>query len=630
MAAVSERVHPRSYARPGEPPGLWGWLTTVDHKRIGIMYILASCVFLFLGGGEAFLMRLQLAVPNNTLVSATLFNQLFTMHGLTMIFLVVMPLSNGFINVILPLQIGARDVAFPRLNTLGLWLTIGGGLILYTSWFTGGAPDAGWFNYAPLNSPPYTGSGIDFYVVGLLVAGLGSLITGINFLTTIVNMRAPGMHPMRLPLFMWTAVVMSVLLIFAMPALTADLVLLFFDRFFGTGFFNPAVGGNALLWQQLFWIFGHPEVYILIMPAFGMISEVIPTFSRKPLFGYSSMVFATLAIGFMSFMVWSHHMFTVGYGPLVNSVFAITSMLIAVPTGVKIFNWLATMWGGRIRFTTAMMYATGFLATFTIGGFSGVMLASAPADLQYNDSYFVVAHIHYVLIGGSLMALFAAGYYWYPKITGRLLSESLGKWQFWLLFIGFNITFFPMHFLGLLGMPRRVFTYPPGLGFSSMNYVSTMGVFVLTAGFVLFLVNLLWAWRHGQPSGGDPWDARTLEWSTTSPAPAYDFAQIPLVRGRDPLWVEKQTGNGQMIPVDTAGADEGDGHHGGKVHMPVQTPLPLYLTLAMMVASYGALFHVWALAVLGLLAMFFFLFRWMFDKDPGMMVDIVDAGGEHA
>ncbi len=630
MAAVSERVHPRQYARPGEQPGLWGWLTTVDHKRIGIMYMLAACVFLFFGGAEAFLMRLQLAVPNNTLISASTFNELFTMHGLTMIFFVVMPLSSGFMNYVLPLQIGARDVAFPRLNTLGLWLTIGGGLILYTSWFMGGAPDAGWFNYAPLNSPPYTGTGIDFYVVGLMVAGLGSLMTGINFLTTIVNMRAPGMHPMRLPMFVWTTVLTSLLLIFAMPALTADLILLFFDRFFGTGFFNPAVGGNALLWQQLFWIFGHPEVYILIMPAFGIISEVIPVFSRKPLFGYSSMVFAVMAIGFMSFMVWSHHMFTVGYGPLVNSVFAITSMLISVPTGVKIFNWLATMWGGRIRFTTAMMFATAFIATFTIGGFSGVMLASAPADLQYNDSYFVVAHIHYVLVGGALMALFAAGYYWYPKITGRLLSESLGKWNFWLLFIGFNVTFFPMHFLGLLGMPRRVFTYAPNLGLNTWNYVATLGVFVLAAGFVMYLVNLLWAWKNGAPAGNDPWDARTLEWSTTSPPPAYDFASIPLVRGRDPFWVEKTTGNGQMIPVDTAGADEGDAHHAGKVHVPAPSALPLCLTLALVVAGYGSLLRIWIIAVIGILAMFFCLFRWMFDKDPGEMLDVVPTGGEHA
>ncbi|HVB11201.1 MAG TPA: cytochrome c oxidase subunit I [Bacillota bacterium] len=622
MAAVSERLqHSGARPRPGEQNGIWAWLTTVDHKRIGIMYLLAACVFLGLGGIEAFMMRLQLAVPNNNLVSAGTFNELFTMHGLTMIFLAVMPLAAGFMNYLLPLQIGARDVAFPRLNALSLWLFLAGGIILYTSWFTGNAPNAGWFNYAPLNSPPYSGTGIDYYVIGLNLAGLGSLISGINFLTTIVQMRAPGMHPMRLPMFVWTTVVTSLLLIFAMPAFTADLILLMFDRFFGTGFFNPAVGGNALLWQQLFWIFGHPEVYILIMPAFGIISEVVPTFSRKPLFGYASMVFAVMAIGFMSFMVWSHHMFADGYGPVVNSVFAITSMLISVPTGVKIFNWLATMWGGRIRFTTAMMFATAFVATFTIGGFSGVMLASAPADLQYNDSYFVVAHIHYVLVGGALMALFAAGYYWYPKMTGRLLSEAIGKWNFWLVFIGFNVTFFPFHLLGILGMPRRIFTYAANLGLDTWNYVATVGVFILAVGIMLYLVNLLWAWRNGAPAGGDPWDARTLEWATSSPPPVYNFATIPLVRGRDPLWVEKRTGNGQMIPVDTAGADEGSGHHGNKVHIPSPSALPLFLTLALTLAAYATLFHVWLLAGLGMLLMFFCLFRWMFDKDPGILVD---------
>ena len=622
MAAVSERLqHSGTRPRPGEQNGIWAWLTTVDHKRIGIMYLLAACVFLGLGGIEAFMMRLQLAVPNNNLVSAGTFNELFTMHGLTMIFLAVMPLAAGFMNYLLPLQIGARDVAFPRLNALSLWLFLAGGIILYTSWFTGNAPNAGWFNYAPLNSPPYSGTGIDYYVIGLNLAGLGSLISGINFLTTIVQMRAPGMHPMRLPMFVWTTVVTSLLLIFAMPAFTADLILLMFDRFFGTGFFNPAVGGNALLWQQLFWIFGHPEVYILIMPAFGIISEVVPTFSRKPLFGYASMVFAVMAIGFMSFMVWSHHMFADGYGPVVNSVFAITSMLISVPTGVKIFNWLATMWGGRIRFTTAMMFATAFVATFTIGGFSGVMLASAPADLQYNDSYFVVAHIHYVLVGGALMALFAAGYYWYPKMTGRLLSEAIGKWNFWLVFIGFNVTFFPFHLLGILGMPRRIFTYAANLGLDTWNYVATVGVFILAVGIMLYLVNLLWAWRNGAPAGGDPWDARTLEWATSSPPPVYNFATIPLVRGRDPLWVEKRTGNGQMIPVDTAGADEGSGHHGNKVHIPSPSALPLFLTLALTLAAYATLFHVWLLAGLGMLLMFFCLFRWMFDKDPGILVD---------
>ncbi|HVB11394.1 MAG TPA: cbb3-type cytochrome c oxidase subunit I, partial [Bacillota bacterium] len=420
----------------GSTNGLWSWLTTVDHKRIGIMYLYASLIFFLFGGIEAFLMRLQLMRPDQHVVSFDLFNQLFTMHGLTMIFLAVMPLSIGFINFVMPLQIGARDVAFPRLNAVSLWLFLGGGLLLYSSWFLGGAPNAGWYNYAPINTggalnPGLDSLGIDFYVIGLQIAGIGTLLSGINFTATILSLRAPGMTAMRMPLFIWTTLITSILIIFAFPPFTANLALLMFDRFFGSGFFDATKGGNALLWQQLFWIFGHPEVYILIMPAFGIISEVIPTHSRKPLFGYSTMVFAIVVIAFMAFMVWSHHMFTVGMGPLVNSVFAATSMAIAVPTGVKIFSWIATMWGGRIRYTTAMLYAIGFLFCFVIGGMSGVMLAVPPADYQFNDSYFLVAHIHYVLIGGSLFALFAGTYYWFPKMTGRYLSERIGKLNFW-------------------------------------------------------------------------------------------------------------------------------------------------------------------------------------------------------
>jgi cytochrome c oxidase subunit 1 len=619
MAAVSERL---TGVRERSSVGarIWSWVTTVDHKRIGILYLATAFVFFLFGGIEAFIMRLQLAKPDNTLVTAQQFNELFTMHGTTMIFLAIMPLAAGFMNYVMPLQIGARDVAFPRLNALSYWLFLAGGLILNSSWLFGQAPDAGWFAYAPINSPPYnTGLNMDFYVLGLQLAGAGTLMTGINFLVTVVNMRAPGMRPMRLPLFTWTTIITSLLIIFAFPSLTVNLFLLMFDRWFGTGFFNPAVGGNVLLWQQLFWIFGHPEVYILIMPAFGIISEVIPTFSRKPLFGYATMVFAIMAIGFLAFMVWSHHMFMDGYGPVVNSVFALTSMAIAVPTGVKIFNWLATMWGGRLRFTTAMMFAVGFLATFTLGGFSGVMLAAEPADLQYNDSYFVVAHIHYVLIGGALLALLAGIYYWYPKITGRLLDERLGKWNFWLVFIGFNVTFFPMHFLGFLGMPRRVFTYAPDLGLTLWNQIATAGVFVLAAGLLLFIINLLRSARHGRPAGDDPWDGRTLEWAVSSPPPPYNFAYLPLVRGRDPLWVEKQTGNGRLQPAEVAGGS-GDHHGHDGVHMPSPTALPALLALGLTIAAYAFLFRQWGIAIFGMLVAFFALFRWMYDKDPGVIV----------
>jgi cytochrome c oxidase subunit I len=549
MAAIAH-VPARSATRPS---GAWRtWLTTVDHKRIGVLYMVTSTGFFLLGALEAFLIRLQLARPDNTLVPDALFNQLFTMHGLTMIFLAIMPLSIGVINFIVPLQLGARDVAFPRLNALSYWLFLAGGLILNSSWLLGGAPNAGWYNYAPLNSggllnPGPDPRGIDFYAVGLQVAGIGTLLGGINFIVTILRMRAPGMSPLRMPLFCWTALVTSVLIIFAFPPLTANLGLLMFDRLFGTGFFDPGRGGLALLWQQLFWIFGHPEVYIMVLPAFGIISEVVPVLCGKPLFGYTSMVFAVVVIAFLSFMVWSHHMFTTGMGPLVNSVFAASSMVIAVPTGVKIFNWVATMAGGDLRFRTPLLYAVGFVTTFVVGGVSGVMLAMPPADYQYNDSYFLVAHIHYVLVGGSLFALLAGIHYWYPKFTGRLLDERLGRWGFWLVYVGFNVTFFPMHFLGLMGMPRRVATYPPGLGLSWLNLLCTAGVFPLGAGLVCVLYNVRRSLRHGEAAGADPWNGRTLEWAVASPPPEYNFAAVPLVRGRDALWVEKECGDGRML-----------------------------------------------------------------------------------
>ncbi len=653
MAAVTERLVGTA-PRTRSESGVWSWITTVDHKRIGILYLVTSLCFFFIGGLEAFLMRLQLATPDAHVVSEVVFNELFTMHGLTMIFLAIMPMSIGFINYMVPLQIGARDVAFPRLNALSYWLFLAGGLVLNSGWLLGGAANAGWYNYAPINigqhvingvstnlNPGPDSMGITFYAIGLQLAGIGTLMSGVNFIVTIVNMRAPGMTPMRLPLFVWTTLITSVLIIFAFPAFTADLFLLTLDRLFGTGFFNVAQGGDVLLWQQLFWIFGHPEVYILIMPAFGIISEVIPTYSRKTIFGYSSMVFAIVAIAFLAFMVWSHHMFTVGMGPLVNSVFAATSMVIAVPTGVKIFNWIATMIGGRIRMTTSMLFAVGFLVCFVIGGMSGVMLAVPPADYQFNDSYFLVAHIHYVLIGGALFALFAGIYYWFPKISGRMLDEHLGKWSFWLIFIGFNVTFFPMHFLGVEGMPRRVASYPANLDLRLWNAVATFGVFILTAGLIVFLANLRKSLRSGQAAGADPWDGRGLEWSIPSPAPEYNFAAVPLVRGRDPLWVEKTYGDGHMIPYVPGGAAPeaeagghghaaaeghgeggpgGEGHgagHGHGIHMPNPTPLPFYLAIALTVAAYGTIFKVPEIMVLGLLGTFFFVFRLIYDHDPG-------------
>jgi cytochrome c oxidase subunit 1 len=629
MAAISERL--TTVERPvAAASGVWSWLTTVDHKRIGILYLTTSLFFFLLGGIEAFLIRLQLMRPNAHVVSQELFNQLFTMHALTMIFFAAMPMAIGFVNYIVPLQIGARDVAFPRLNALSYWLFLAGGLILNTGWILGGAPNAGWYNYAPINlglssaagnlNPGADMNGIDYYAIGLQVAGIGTLLSGLNFVVTIINMRAPGMTPMRLPLFCWATLVTSILIVFAFPPFTADLFLLMFDRLFGTHFFDAAAGGQVLLWQQLFWIFGHPEVYILIMPAFGIISEVVPTFSRKPLFGYSSMVFAIVAIAFLSFMVWSHHMFTVGMGPLVNSVFAATSMVIAVPTGVKIFNWLATMWGGRLRLKTPMLFAVGFILCFVVGGMSGVMLAVPPADYQLNDSYFLVAHIHYVLVGGLIFALFAAAHYWLPKITGRMLDERLGRWCFWLVFVGFNLAFFPMHMLGLWGMPRRVATYPANLNLTFWNAVSTFGVFILTAGILVFLLNLRRSLRSGEPAGPDPWDARTLEWAIPSPAPEYNFARLPLVRGRDPLWVEKHYGDGKLQAAPEPGHGHGDGAGRHAVHLPNPTILPLLVALALTVAAYGVLLHSLPALVVGLAGTFAGIFRWMYDRDPGHYV----------
>ena len=633
MSAVTHVLAPERRS-PRAQGSLAAWITTVDHKRIGVLYMVTAMAFFLLGGLEAFLIRLQLARPESTLVPASMFNQLFTMHGLTMIFLAIMPLSIGIINFIVPLQIGARDVAFPRLNAISYWLFLAGGLILNSSWLLGGAPNAGWFNYAPLSSggllnPGPDPRGIDFYALGLQVAGIGTVLGGINFIVTILKMRAPGMSPLRLPLFCWTALVTSVLIVFAFPPLTANLGLLMFDRLFHTGFFDPTRGGLVLLWQQLFWIFGHPEVYILVLPAFGIISEIIPVFAGKAIFGYTSMVFAVVAIAFLAFMVWTHHMFTTGQGPLVNSVFAASSMVIAVPTGVKIFNWLATMAGGRLRLRAPLLYAVGFLITFVIGGMSGVMLAVPPADYQYNDSYFVVAHIHYVLVGGSLFAILAGVHYWFPKFTGRLLDERLARWGFWLVFVGFNVTFFPMHFLGLFGMPRRVATYPPNLGFDTLNLISTFGVFPLAAGVVTVLYNMRRAARGGRRAGPDPWDGRTLEWAIPSPPPVYNFRAIPLVRGRDALWVEKVYGDGRPLPApDDAegGAHASGGGAGlapspGALHLPAPTPLPALLALGVALLAYGAIFSSLILALAGGLGALVCVVALMYDVDPGQAVD---------
>lgn len=577
---------------------LWDYLTTVDHKKIAILYLVSGGFFFILGGLEAMIIRIQLAVPDSNFVSAGFYNEVLTMHGTTMIFLAAMPLIFAFMNAVVPLQIGARDVAFPFLNSLGFWLFFFGGVFLNLSWFLGGAPDAGWTSYASLalESP---GHGVDFYVLGLQISGAGTLIGGINFLVTIINMRAPGMTYMRMPLFTWSSFVTSALILFAFPPLTVGLFLMLFDRLFGANFFNAAAGGNTIIWEHLFWIFGHPEVYILILPAFGIFSEIFAIFSRKRLFGYSSMVFATVLIGFLGFMVWAHHMFTTGMGPVANSIFAVATMAIGVPTGIKIFNWLFTMWGGKITFTTPMLYAVAFIPSFVMGGVTGVMLASAAADYQYHDSYFVVAHFHYVIVGGVVFAMLAGTHLYWPKIFGTMLNEALGKITFWLFFIGFHLTFFIQHFLGLMGMPRRIFTFLPGQGFETGNLISSAGAFFMAAAVLIMLINIVMTSVKNVKVGNDPWgDGRTLEWAIPSPPPFYNFKQTPLVRGLDAWWLEKRDGKKELTPAEPI----------GDIHMPNNSFLPFVMSLGLFIAAFGAMYqvdkvgdaakHPWALPVL--------------------------------
>jgi len=520
------------------------WITTVDHKRIGVLYILYALVFLVIGGVEAGAMRIQLIRPHNDFVSPQVFNRLFTMHGTTMIFFVAMPMVFGFANYLVPLMIGARDMAFPRLNAFSFWLTAFGGLVLYFSvvganglYGAGNAPDVGWFAYAPLTSRTFSvGHSTDFWTLSLLVSGFGSIGTSINILTTILCMRCPGMTFGKMPLLAWLNLVMSGMVLFVISPLTAAQLMLLVDRYLGGHFFDTQAGGSAVIWMHFFWIFGHPEVYVLVIPAFAFASEIIPVFSRKAMFGYPVMVAATVGIGFISMSVWAHHMFTVGMSAAANTFFVLSTMAISVPTGIKIFNWLATMWGGKIVFKTPMLFCIAFLFQFLIAGLTGVMLACAPFDWQLGNSYFVVAHFHYVIVGAILFNIFAAFYYWFPKMSGKMYSEPLGRIHFWLFTIGFHLTFDFMHIPGLLGMPRRIYTYEPGRGWDVWNLIVTIGVFFQALGTIAFVANLLWSYFKGRDAGSDPWDAWTLEWATPSPPPVYNFAIIPEVKSRRPLW----------------------------------------------------------------------------------------------
>ncbi len=623
-AALVEPARPWVFTRPTAKTGWISWLTTVDHKRIGLLYGAAALFFFAVGGFEAILIRLQLAIPNNTLLSHQLYNELFTMHGTTMIFLAVMPLNSAFMNYIMPLQIGARDVAFPRLNGFAFWVFLAGAIIINLGWFLrSGSPDQGWYGYAPLTENAFSNQfdrdvSTDLWIVGLQVLGVSSIIGSLNFIATIINLRAPGLTMMRLPVFTWMTLVTSFLIILSFPFITIALAELMMDRMFDTAFFDVARGGLPILWQHLFWIFGHPEVYILIMPAFGIISEVIPTFARKPLFGYPIVVFSGALIGFYGFTVWAHHMFTTGLGNVGMAAFALTTMTIAVPTGVKIFNWIGTIWGGHLQLRTPLLFALGFIWMFMIGGFSGVMHSASPADTQQNDTYFVVAHFHYVLIGGTLFALLAGMHYWFPLIFGRRPLQGWGRVAFWITFAGFNLTFFPMHFLGMNGMPRRVAVYDGNMGLNTANLVSTIGTFVLAAGLGVYFATLLASYFKGERTTRDPWDARTLEWSVPTPPPEYNFPEIPRVHARDELWHRKY--NQESAEREQEQRFDADEMARDGIHMPDQSWFPFITAMAMLVAGSFYANHHMPGAMAAAAVMFCSIYCWALEGPGGYTI----------
>jgi cytochrome c oxidase subunit 1 len=630
--------------RPVASTGWRSWVFTVDHKKLGIMYGVVAMFFFIVGGLEALLIRLQLAGPEGTVLSAGLYNEMFTMHATTMVFLFVMPMAAAFANYLIPLQIGARDVAFPRINAFGFWCFLAGGLFLNTSWFLGGAADGGWFMYQPNANALYSPShGVDFWGLGLQITGIASLTGAINLIVTILNMRAPGMTLMKMPIFTWMILVVQFLLLFAMPVITVALFLLMFQREFGATFFDVAAGADPLLWQHLFWIFGHPEVYIIVLPGFAIVSEVLPVFSRKPLFGYRFVVFSGAAIGFVGWGVWAHHMFASGLGPVSVAVFSVATMLIAIPTGVKIVNWTLTMWGGKIWFTTSMLFAIGLVTSFTIGGLSGVTHAVAPSDTQQTDTYYIVAHFHYTIFGGAVLGLFAGFYFWWPKMFGKMLSERIGKWNFWLMFIGMNMTFGPMHIIGLQGQPRRMMNWTEaraGEGFFNLgfwNRVASLGSFVLAIGVFLFLVNVWYTHRKksNTPKAPlDPWDARTLEWITQSPPKEHNFDKIPTVHALDEFFhrkyeVDHETGEVRKIATaeEILAAEEaqGDKH----IHLPSPSYWPIILAFALPVMAYGVIYNR-LLIVAGGLIVLLAMFGWALEPSVADDSDYdppADGGG---
>ncbi len=600
----------------------WGWLwrewlTTVDHKKIGIMYLIAALLMLFRGGVDAELLRTQLALPNMQFLNAEHYDEIFTTHGTIMILFMAMPFIIALFNIVVPLQIGARDVAFPYLNAISFWLFFFGAFLLNISFVIGGSPNAGWTSYPPLSELGYSpGPGENFYLLALQIAGIGTIATGINFLVTILKMRAPGMTLSRMPLFTWSVLATTVLILFSFPVLTVDLALLLLDRVLGTHFFTIAHGGDPMMFINLFWIWGHPEVYIVILPAFGVLSEVISTFSRKATFGYGSMVLALLAISVVGFLTWVHHFFTMGAGADVNTFFAIATMVVAIPTGVKVFNWLFTMYRGRIRLTLPMMWAVAFIPCFSIGGAAGVMLAVAPADYQYHNSYFLIAHFHQVLIGGTLFGMLAGMYYWWPKMFGFKLDERLGKWAFWFFNIGFYVCFMPQYALGLMGMQRRMYTYPAGLGWTVPNFISTIGAYLMGIGFLFIVWQVIYSIKHGERDlTGDPWDGRTLEWSLPSPAPHYNFATIPTIQGRDAWWMAKQ---GEVDKKDFLPKKSDI----KPIHMPKNSGRPFIISICFFIIGIGFVFGVIPIAVIGGLGVAVCLFRRSFEYDTDYYIPV--------
>ncbi|WP_445477927.1 cytochrome aa3 quinol oxidase subunit I [Lysinibacillus irui] len=598
----------------------WGffyknWLSTVDHKKIGIMYIAVALLMLFRGGIDALLMRAQTAVPDNGLLDAQHYNEIFTTHGLLMILFMAMPFVIGLMNIVIPLQIGARDVAFPRLNAVSFWLFAAGAGLLNLSFIIGGSPDAGWTAYFPLASTDFSPTvGNNYYSLALQLSGIGTLMTGVNFITTIIKMRAPGMTLMKMPMFTWSILITNVIIVFAFPVLTVALALMMFDRQFGTKFFAMQDGGMDMLWANLFWVWGHPEVYIVILPAFGIFSEIIATFARKNLYGYKSMVMSMVVISLLSFLVWAHHFYTMGHGVMVNSVFSITTMAIAVPTGVKIFNWLLTMRHGKIQFTTPMLYALGFIPIFTIGGVTGVMLAMASADYQYHNTMFLVAHFHYVLIPGTVFGVLAGYHYWWPKMFGFRLNEKLGKAGFWFIAISFNVTFFPLFILGLDGYARRMYTYSESTGYGPLNMLSFVGALGLAVGFALIVYNIYYSWKHmPRNEKADVWDGRTLEWATHSPVPEYNFAVVPTVTRLDEYWFAKKEGRDI-----TAGTIE-------KIHMPNNTGTPFWMSGFFFLAAFFAVFNLWIPAIISMLGVFGFMIHRSFEKDHGRYISVEEV-----